>query len=568
MTKLLWRYYRFCKDWLDKANFMNPGKLRLGILLDSYLIPAWVYRSIERVVNSNHVEFSLVVFNENKGVEYENNRNLKNRRTIVYQIFNSIDERIFIREQYALKIMNAEKLLSGVPSIKVKPIKKGVAYYLEPADMDEIRGYGLDIIVKIGFENLLGDILTISKYGLWAYRFVGNPHGFWEVVKGQPETRSYLLVLNEEANGGRIIYSSSSFTYPFSPARNRNRSLWKSSSFLPRQIALLNLLGDKKFIVETEKFNKDNCSRIQKGPETPPSNFMSLWLITRLLTRIVREIISRIFYLDGWFLMFDLGPNGSKPFKDFKKIVPPKDRFWADPNIIQKDNRYFVFIEEYALKTKKGHISVFEVDQSGKHSMPVRMLEEEYHLSSPCVFESNGQYYMVPESVANSTIDLYECIEFPFKWVHKITLKENIKAVDTTLLFYHGKWWLFTGISENEGSFPEVELFLFFSDDLFTGDWKPHPLNPIVSDVTKARPAGRIFSQDGKLFRPSQDCSKTYGYGFDLNKILVLSETEYSEETAFAVRPDWDKKILATHTFGSEGQFRIIDAYTKRRKFL
>jgi hypothetical protein len=145
---------------------------------------------------------------------------------------------------------------------------------------------------------------------------------------------------------------------------------------------------------------------------------------------------------------------------------------------------------------------------------------------------------------------------------------ENLKAVDTTVIFHQGKWWLFTGISENEGAFPEVELFLFFSEDLFTGQWTPHPKNPIVSGVTKARPAGRIFTRDGKLFRPSQDCSKTYGYGFDLNEVLVLSESEYKEEKVLSVRPDWDKKILATHTYGAVGKFRVIDAYTRRRKFL
>jgi hypothetical protein len=547
---------------------MNQRKLRLGILLDSFQVPAWLYHSIERIINSNLVELSLIVFNEYKSIDYEKPKDIKNRRPIIYQVFNAIDERIFIREHNALKIMNAENLLSGIPSVKVKPIKRETADYIEPGEIDKIRGYGLDILVKLGFDSLRGEILTAAKYGVWSYRFYGDPPGFWEVVNAQPETRVDLIVLNEETNGGRIIYSSSSFTYPFSPARNRNCSLWKSSSFLPRQIALLFLLGEKKFILETEKYCCEDDPRIRKGTETPPTNLMSLWLTARLLIRIVREIFYRIFFLDGWFLLFDLGSNGSIPYKDFKKIVPPRDRFWADPNIIQKDNRHIIFIEEYLMKMRKGRISVFELDQFGKHTIPVSILEKEYHLSYPFVFERNDRFYMVPESAANKTIDLYECIEFPNKWVHKMTLMENVRAVDSTLFYYHGKWWLFTGISENEGSFPEVELFLFFSDDLFTREWTPHPLNPIVSDIKKARPAGRIFEKDGKLFRPSQDCSKTYGYGFDLNKILVLSETEYREESDVAVRPDWDKKIIATHTFGTEGRFRMVDAYTKKRKFL
>jgi hypothetical protein len=267
-------------------------------------------------------------------------------------------------------------------------------------------------------------------------------------------------------------------------------------------------------------------------------------------------------------LLFGLGSIESTTFKDFKQINPPKDRFWADPNIIKKDNRYFVFIEEYIFRTKKGQISVFELDRSGKYSLPVQILETDYHLSYPNVFEWKGKYYMVPESAENGTIDLYECIEFPNKWVFKLRLMDNIKAVDTTLFFHHGKWWLFTGISENEESFPEVELFLFYSDDLLTSSWKSHPRNPIVSDVKKARPAGQIFLRDGKLFRPSQDCSYTYGFGFDLNEILVLSETEYNERSTIAVRPDWDKRITAIHTYGTDGQIQIIDAYTKRRKFL
>jgi len=546
---------------------MNQRKFRLGILLDSFLIPAWVYQSIDRIFNSNLVELSLLVFNENKSIEYEKVRGIY-RRTITYQVFNAIDQRIFIRGDNALKIVNAENFLSGAPFIKVKPIKRGMEEYIEPAEIDKIREYRLDILVKLGFDSLRGEILTAAKYGMWSYRFYGDPPGFWEVVNAQPETRSDLIILNGETNGGSIIYSSSAFTYPFSPARNRNCSLWKSSSFLPRQIALLISLGEKNFFLETEKYCIGNTHRIPKGSETPPKNLMSMWLIARLLIRIVREMFSRIFYQDGWFLMFDLESNGSIPYKDFKKIIPPRDRFWADPNIIQKDNRYIIFMEEYLMKTRKGRISVFELDQFGEHTIPVPILEKEYHLSYPFVFERNNRYYMVPESAANRTIDLYECSEFPNKWDHKMTLMDNIRAVDSTLLFYHGKWWLFTGISENEGSFPDVELFLFFSDDLFTSEWKPHPLNPIVSDVKKARPAGRIFEKDGKLYRPSQDCSKTYGYGFNLNRILVLSETEYREENVVAVRPDWDKKIIATHTFGTEGRFRMVDAYAKKRKFL
>ena len=106
-----------------------------------------------------------------------------------------------------------------------------------------------------------------------------------------------------------------------------------------------------------------------------------------------------------------------------------------------------------------------------------------------------------------------------------------------------------------------MELFLFYSDDLLSGQWTPHPLNPIVSDVKRARPAGSLFVEDGKLFRPSQFCSTSYGYGFDLNEIERLSESEYCERTTMSVRPDWDKKVLATHTYSKQGRLTVIDAF-------
>jgi hypothetical protein len=527
-----------------------------------------MYHSIERVVNCACAEISLILYIEDSNNEHDDSRALKDKGSMVYRIFNRLDEKIFIRGHNALEIKDLKQLLSTVPVIKAKRLQKESGYYFEPGVIDAISRYGIDILIQKGLEALPVEILSASRYGVWAYQFEGDPHGFWEAIKGQPETKEMLLLFNEDFRSGRIIYRSSSSTYPFSPARNRNRSLWKASSFLPRQIALLSYLGGNEFFSETESYQQEDGSHFNRASKMPPSNWLCLWLIVRLIFRNVHELFSRIFYQDAWFLLFSPVSFDSISFKDFKRIVPPKDRFWADPNIIRKDNRYFVFIEEFIFQEKKGQLSVFDLDRSGKYSLPVPILKKEYHLSYPNIFEWKGQYYMVPESADHGTIDLYECIDFPYKWAFKMHLMENVKAVDTTLLFQNNRWWLFTGISENEESFPEVELFLFYSDDPLTSSWKPHPRNPIVSDVKKARPAGQIFSRDGRLFRPSQDCSYTYGFGFDLNEILILSETEYREKSIISVKPDWDRKITATHTYGTDGQIQIIDAYTKRRKFL
>ncbi len=89
----------------------------------------------------------------------------------------------------------------------------------------------------------------------------------------------------------------------------------------------------------------------------------------------------------------------------------------------------------------------------------------------------------------------------------------------------------------------------------------------MVSDVKKARPAGRIFINNGKIYRPSQDCSKRYGYGFNIQEITVLSELDYVEKTAGSLKPNWEKKISRTHSYAYEEGITVIDAFRKMRKF-
>jgi hypothetical protein len=143
---------------------------------------------------------------------------------------------------------------------------------------------------------------------------------------------------------------------------------------------------------------------------------------------------------------------------------------------------------------------------------------------------------------------------------------ENVSAVDATVFFYNGKLWMFTNIAEINGSSTSDELFLFSSSYLFSKNWQPHPLNPIVSDCKTSRPAGKIFHENGRLYRPSQNCSTRYGYGFNVSEITALDEYNYAEVLVSSVTPDWDKNIIGTHTFNRVNQLHMIDAIYKRRK--
>ncbi|HEX3008444.1 MAG TPA: hypothetical protein VHO90_12610, partial [Bacteroidales bacterium] len=99
-----------------------------------------------------------------------------------------MDEKIFLRGTSASDQIDSSELLSDVSVFVVEPVDKHTARYFSAADVEYIKSCRLDILVKIGFGNLRGDIVSATRYGIWAYRW-GDRYriedgltGFWEVV--------------------------------------------------------------------------------------------------------------------------------------------------------------------------------------------------------------------------------------------------------------------------------------------------------------------------------------------------------------------------------------------------
>lgn len=544
-------------------------KIKIGILIDSYDLHAWEYSLLERLKNAYYVSIELVVVNQKK-TRRRFLPSLKGHwNHIIFIYYNKLDRKLFKKEPDAFSVKEATHLLNGISSISVKSISGE----FQDEEIREIKDSDLDVLVKLGVGELKGDILQAARYGTWAYHHGdidanrGNPAGFWEVFEHWDVTGSTLQILTDPPGTGKILYRSFSSSDQRSVNRGKNSYYWKSLSFLPRKLEELYTCGAVKFF---EKVKRDNQYLRFYSKKTPSSkdigNGKMLMLIASNLLKLIEDRLVTFFYLDQWILLFDLNDGISTSFCHFTKIIPPKDRFYADPFVIQKDNKYFIFFEECPYDTKKGYLSVMEMDENGGYEKPIKILETPYHLSYPFIFEHEGDYYLIPESHANGAISLYKCIEFPLKWEFQLNLMENIKVVDTTLFFYQNRWWLFTNIAENEGASIMDELFLFSSETLHTTNWIPHPLNPIVSDVRKARLAGRIFEHDGMILRPSQNCSKRYGYGFKMNVIKTLNEHEYEEEEIASIEPDWDKTLKATHTFNHTGNLTMIDGIMRRRR--
>ena len=211
-------------------------------------------------------------------------------------------------------------------------------------------------------------------------------------------------------------------------------------------------------------------------------------------------------------------------------IVPPPDRFWADPFAWSWGGREFVFFEEYLRSTRRGRISVMSLDAGLRpqgEAQPV--IDEAWHLSYPFLLEHEGTLYMVPESARTKRIDLYRCDEFPHRWSHVHTLIEGIEAADATLLEHDGRWWLFCAARLGKAKI-NASLLAFHADSPLSRRWIPHAGNPLILDFGSARPGGRIIRAPGdRMVRPGQDSVPRYGAGLGLYAIDTLTPEHYAE---------------------------------------
>jgi len=91
-------------------------------------------------------------------------------------------------------------------------------------------------------------------------------------------------------------------------------------------------------------------------------------------------------------------------------------------------------------------------------------------------------------------------------------------------------------------------------------------LNPIVSDVCRARPAGRILRDGRRLLRPGQDCSGSYGSAVVLSEILRLGPTDYEEAPIERIGPS-RRDLRGVHTIDRDGAIQVMDVWWLERRF-
>ena len=197
----------------------------------------------------------------------------------------------------------------------------------------------------------------------------------------------------------------------------------------------------------------------------------------------------------------------------------------ADPFMLNSGGVWYMFFEVMNSLSHQGDIGC-ATSQDGRHWNYQRIvLDESFHLSYPYVFQSEGQFYMIPESNERGAVRLYRAKSFPYAWEFVANLTSSAYA-DCSVFFTDDTWWMFVCSKPATRD----ELRLFFADKL-TGPWTEHPASPLIQgNATKTRPAGRVLLTEDTILRFSQDDQRTYGREVLAFFITEISRTNFGEK--------------------------------------
>lgn len=448
----------------------------------------------------------------------------------------------------AALLFRLEALLSRVPL-------DGPSAILPPDALRAFPAMGAeapDLIV-----DLCGDVSDGHADRVWRLLFDGSA-GEDGLLASLLDGRMPVATL---AEGGRVLASARLGTESIGAALiSFEDALARSTLFLVAAVA-----GRPSLIAAADR------------PALPPSADLRLPALGVRATRMLAwGILRRLYHLCyraphwrvGWRRLDgpDLVDLRAHPAAGWRDLPDDGHRFYADPFAIDHAGRAVLFVEDYEHARGKAVISAVAFDGNGPVGTPIPVLDEAYHLSYPFVFTEGGTVWMIPESSANGTVDLYRATAFPGGWVKEATLLSGLTAGDVTLLKRDGRWWMFATVRDVHadngpgpvrGSYSDA-LYLWSAPD-FRGPFTPHAANPVLIDIACARPAGRIVERDGTLIRPVQDGRRGYGEALSLARIDRLDDAGFGQtvETTLRAGPGWAGKRL--HTLNRSRDFEFID---------
>lgn len=441
----------------------------------------------------------------------------------IYRFATAIDARLFAR---------ARKV--ETPNFEVR--RNALAVY----DASAFAGgeKSLDVLLDFSASGEATALAECASFGLWRLTSYQPYAGFFETRS--PVAKVDLFRTADRQSLPRRI-ASANYTVKFSAARTGAFLREKSVQLLIRELKRL-----------AEEGVPADDGPLERPPARAPRNgdlaAYGIHLARNIGARIIEQVAIRARFRPGMFVLKH-GAGGPLDFNpaDGTHIAPTGNTYWADPFLFEHDGEMYAFFEDYDYASGRGHIGVgIFSDKNFFHIGPA--ITADYHLSFPYIFRHDREIYMIPETSQSRRLEIWRCVAFPDQWDLHATALDGTATADSALFQRDGACWLWTNITSDSYGDHCTELHLYRASDIALRDLEPHPLNPVVIDARTARGGGRVFEDNGALYRVSQDNAfGTYGYGVNIMEITRLDMRGYSERLARHIAPNFEHGLIGCH---------------------
>jgi len=534
-------------------------KLRCVLLCNSVVFRQWQVSCIDQMADK--AEVVLLVVNDNPSEKNGLWTKLYHYpyRNLLYRAYTRYC--VHLRSQ---ELVGMELKFNDVPVIRCKTVLKGkYSQYFSDQDIKTIKSYSPDFILRFGFNIIKGDILDAAPYGVWSYHhsdeeyYRGGPPVFWEIFHGDPVSGAILQRLTGKVDAGIVLRKGYFKTILHSYRETLDTLLSESSRWVGQVCGDLIQGNDAVF----QQQPSGSSAKMNKYP----GNRQTVLFLLRLSAHKIWFHFSDLFMAESWKTGIAEAPVEkilSDGFPGTIHWMQSDDRecYYADPFVFETGGKVHILFENYSYRHAKAKISEVVLNEEYNFKISNGVFPGKFHRSYPFVIQVLGDIYCLPECCEGGSAVLYRYDNKASQWV-EVAVVVNEPLVDPSMFYYHGKWWLFC---TKKGQYTNMNLFIYHADDI-TGPYTSHTGNPVKTDIRSSRSAGNIFEVNGKIYRPSQDCSETYGGKIRLNEITVLSETEFREKQAAIITSPDRQFRKGIHTLSSVNGITVFD--TKRYFF-
>lgn len=548
---------------------MSTNKLRCIILGNSFIFRKWQASCILSL--SDKADIVLLVMNNNplppgcllnkiKSYPY---------RSLIYRLM----MRFFIRFDSA-QPSDMSDFFRFVPVMKCKTEFKGkFTEYFSDDDIQKIRSFKPDFILRFGFNIIKGEILDVAPYGVWSYhhsdeeKYRGGPPVFWEIFNNDPVTGAMLQRLTSRVDAGVVLKKGWFKTIMHSYKETYDAVLEESSSWVAGVCGEI-LRGNHELFAREPSGSQAKMNRY-------PDNIQALLFILKMIKNKILFHWQDLFMPEHWKIGIAERNAEEVILNGFPEKITwleskNREKYFADPFIYDSGGYKVLMCENYSYKTSCAAIQEFGIENNGFIGVNDSVFDNGVHHSFPFTINYCGEILCLPESSISDKSVLYQFDQSGKAW-NSLSVIMDEPLVDPVLFRYNGYWWLFCTRKDRNTC---LNLFIYFAKEI-SGPYLPHQSNPVITDIRSARMAGGILESEGHLFRPAQDCSETNGGAIRFFKIKTLTESKYEEELIRVIHSPDKKFSRGMHTFSGIPGLTAIDVkmnkfslYNFRRKFL